>query len=179
MTILIPAWTNGTLSPVEKLKVHQDGLRHKAVSIFVIAQGKLLLQQRAYEKYHTPGLWTNTCCTHPHWEEDPATCAKRRLVEELNLETDYLTHRGTIEYRADVGGGLFEHEVVDLFTVSFDAPFEVTPNPHEVYDTKWAALETLQQEVDTHPSHYTPWFRIYVHEHLNAILGTFVSAKTA
>ena len=66
-------------------------------------------------KYHTPGLWANTCCTHPNWDEAPLDCAHRRLQEELGITDAHLTYRDTVEYRADVGGGLIEHEVVDIF----------------------------------------------------------------
>ena len=78
---MIPAWVDGRLQPVGKLEVHQRGLRHKAVSVFVIDGSRVLIQQRALTKYHTPGLWANTCCTHPRWDEDPAACAVRRLRE--------------------------------------------------------------------------------------------------
>ena len=69
MPDLIPAWINGTLTPTDKLEVHRRGLRHKAVSVFVLSGDHVLIQQRALTKYHTPGLWANTCCTHPHWDE--------------------------------------------------------------------------------------------------------------
>ena len=110
MTELIPAWVDdGTLAPVEKLEVHLRGLRHKAVSVFVLAGGKVLIQQRALGKYHTPGLWANSCCTHPHWGERPGDCATRRLREELGITGLTPDHRDRIEYRAGVGGGLVEH----------------------------------------------------------------------
>ena len=85
MTVLIPAWVNGALTPVEKLEVHQRGLRHKAVSIFVMRNNETLIQRRALEKYHTPGLWANACCTHPYWDEPAPATAKRRLKEELGI----------------------------------------------------------------------------------------------
>ena len=83
---MIPAWVDGKLTPVEKLEVHQRGLRHKAVSVFVMdGPDKVLIQRRALGKYHTPGLWANTCCTHPLWNETAADCAVRRLREELGI----------------------------------------------------------------------------------------------
>ena len=78
-TDMVPAWVNGVLTPVEKLEVHERGLKHKAVSVFVLDGENVLIQRRALEKYHTPGLWANTCCTHPLWNEKPAECAVRRL----------------------------------------------------------------------------------------------------
>ena len=76
--VMIPAWVDGTLMPVEKLEVHRRGLRHQAISVFVMDGDRVLLQQRALGKYHTPGLWANTCRTHPPWGEDSQTCRRRR-----------------------------------------------------------------------------------------------------
>ena len=82
---MIPAWVDGTLKPVDKLECTSRGLRHKAVSVFVMRGNAMLIQRRALGKYHTPGLWANTCCTHPDWDEDPLDCARRRLAEELGI----------------------------------------------------------------------------------------------
>ena len=110
--------SDGTLFPVNKLEVHKKGLYHQAVSIFVFdLQGRLLIQRRADDKYHCGGLWANTCCSHPHWGESHEVCASRRLGEELGFTTA-LTRVSGIEYSADVGGGLWEHENV----VVFEAP---------------------------------------------------------
>ena len=85
MNELIPAWIDGSLAPVPKLAVHRMGLRHNAVSVFVTRGGAVLIQRRALDKYHSAGLWANTCCTHPHWGESAAACARRRLGEELGI----------------------------------------------------------------------------------------------
>ena len=106
--ILIPAWVDGVLQPVDKLAVHRQGLRHPAISVFVTRGDQILLQKRAEEKYHTPGLWANTCCTHPRWGESAKACAERRLVEELGISNLRLEKLGKIEYRADVGNGLID-----------------------------------------------------------------------
>jgi len=169
----IPAWVDGQLAPTEKLSVHQLGLRHPAVSVFVIAGGRLLIQRRAMEKYHTPGLWANTCCTHPQWGEDPVDCAHRRLAEELGVSGVTLSHRGQVEYRAEVGGGMIEHEVVDLFVATCDAPPQVTPNPDEVMDTAWIDAATLQIAIAERPGDFTPWLRIYLTEHADQVLPGF------
>ena len=171
MTITIPAWIDGRLQPVEKLTAHRRGLRHKAVSVFVMSGDALLLQKRAAGKYHTPGLWTNTCCTHPDWDEDPHTCAIRRLDQELGLTAPPLTHRGQVEYRADVGGGLIEHEVVDLFTADTERDIALAPDPAEVSDTAWMPLHDLVRDVSENPAKYTPWLRIYLEKHGEAIFG--------
>lgn len=171
MTILIPAWVDGVLTPVEKLEVHQRGLRHKAVSVFVLRGDKTLIQQRAACKYHSPLQWANACCTHPHWEEDGATCATRRLNEELGLTELTMTARPGIEYRADVGGGLIEHEVVEVFTALAPPGVEPVPNPEEVAKTEWVTIETLQSRIAQDPEAFSPWLRIYVADHLDRILG--------
>lgn len=165
MPDLIPAWINGTLTPVEKLEVHQRGLRHKAVSVFVLSGDRVLIQQRALSKYHTPGLWANTCCTHPHWDEPALTCAHRRLSEELGLSNLSLTPAGQVEYRAEVGGGLTEHELVDIFTAQAPLSQPITPNPAEVMATAWVPLAQLLHDTETTPARFTPWLRIYLHDH--------------
>lgn len=162
MTELIPAWVNGTLTAVEKLKTHQLGLRHLAVSVFVMDGDKTLLQRRALGKYHTPGLWTNTCCTHPRWGEPSVDCATRRLAEELGITGLPLEPAGHIEYRAEVGSGLIEHEMVDVFIAHAPAGLALALNPAEVMQTKWVARQDLIAAVNANPAHYTPWLKIYL-----------------
>jgi isopentenyl-diphosphate delta-isomerase len=165
MSVMIPTWVGGDLVAVEKLEVHRRGLRHKAVSVFVMCGERVLLQRRALGKYHTPGLWANTCCTHPHWGEEPAACARRRLDEELGITGLDLGYRDRVEYRADVGGGLIEHEVVDIFTADVASPISVTPNPDEVMEVEWCAMDDLRARIADDPSRFTPWLRIYLEEH--------------
>jgi isopentenyl-diphosphate delta-isomerase len=176
MPEMIPAWVNGTLTPVEKLSAHRLGLRHQAISVFVMDGDRVLLQQRALGKYHTPGLWANTCCTHPHWGEAAADCARRRLSEELGITGLALQHRDRVEYRAAVGGGLTEHEVVDIFRAEAGPGLRVLPNPDEVMAVRWVALEDLAREVAAEPDRFTPWLRIYLAEHAAAIFGDLVRA---
>jgi isopentenyl-diphosphate Delta-isomerase len=164
MKDMIPAWVDGTLQPVEKLAVHQRGLKHLAVSVFVMQGDRTLLQRRAMGKYHTPGLWTNTCCTHPFWGEDPAICAARRLSEELGISGLDLRRTGGTEYRADVGNGLTEHEVVEIFAAEAPKGFALRPNPDEVMDTDWITLDALDARVRSAPEQFTPWMRIYLTE---------------
>jgi isopentenyl-diphosphate Delta-isomerase len=176
MTDMIPAWVNGILTPVEKLEVHQRGLRHKAVSVFVLSRGRVLIQQRALSKYHTPGLWANTCCTHPDWDEDPAHCARRRLTEELGITGLVPAFRDQVEYRADVGGGLIEHELVDIFVATAPEGLKIDPNPAEVMAVRWVDLHDLAAEVARRPFEFTPWLRIYLADHKDRIFGTLVGA---
>ena len=173
---MIPAWVNGRLQPVEKLEAHQRGLKHKAVSVFVMNRGRVLIQQRALEKYHTPGLWANTCCTHPEWDEDPAACALRRLDEELGITGLYPTHRDQIEYRADVGNDLIEHELVEVYVADAPNNLRITPNPSEVMATRWVDFYDLSADVTRHPKHYTPWLQIYLRDYQDAIFGDLMRA---
>ncbi len=168
---MIPAWVDGVLTPVEKLEAHQRGLRHKAISVFLIDGDRTLIQRRALGKYHTPGLWANTCCTHPNWDEPAADCAMRRLKEELGIEGVRLSHADQVEYRADVGGGLIEHELVDIYRAKADRPVSISLNPDEVMETRWISFDDLAAEIARTPSSYTPWLRIYMECHLSGILG--------
>lgn len=172
MKIMIPAWVNGTLTPVEKMEAHVKGLRHKAVSVFAIKGDAVLMQRRAMGKYHTPGLWTNTCCTHPEWDELPETCAIRRLDEELGITGLWPEHRHHLEYRADVGGGLTEHEVVDVFVAEATDALVIRPNPDEIMDVEWMRFSDLMASVQQAPDRFTPWLRIYLRDHGEKIFGT-------
>lgn len=174
---MIPAWVDGRLQPVGKLEVHQRGLRHKAVSVFVIDGRRVLIQQRALTKYHTPGLWANTCCTHPRWDEDPAACAVRRLREELGITGLFPAFADRVEYRADVGGGLVEHELVDIFVAEAGPNLTLALNPDEVAATRWVDLYDLSAEVLRTPDKFTPWLRIYLAEHMARIFGSVVAGR--
>lgn len=178
MSIKIPAWVDGTLTPVEKLEAHQRGLRHKAVSVFVIRGTEMLMQQRAMGKYHTPGLWANTCCTHPGWNEAPLDCAVRRLNEEVGITGLPLEHRHHLEYRAEVGNGLIEHEVVDVYLARARQDLKVAPNPDEVMAVAWMDYHDLMALVRHAPERFTPWLRIYLTDHAGTILGADLTRAT-
>lgn len=162
--ITIPAIADdGTLYPIEKMRAHELGALHIAISVFAFnPAGELLIQQRAHDKYHCGGLWANTCCSHPHWEEDIAASAHRRMGEELGA-TLPLEPIGIVTYKADVGGGLTEHERVHMFTGTVDpAHWDLTPNPEEVAQTRWIAMPALEREMRDSPQNFTPWFKLYV-----------------
>ena len=162
--ITIPAIADdGTFYPVEKLDAHRRALRHLAISAFVFDGDRLLIQRRADAKYHCGGLWANTVCTHPNWGEEPAACARRRLDEELGITGVPLVQTGISEYRAEVGNGLVEHEVVHMFRGTARAGrLAVHLNPDEVAETRWVTAAALRREIAEHPERFTPWFRIYV-----------------
>jgi isopentenyl-diphosphate Delta-isomerase len=176
MSALIPTWVDGTLVPFDKLEAHRRGLRHMAVSVFVMQSARVLIQRRALGKYHTPGLWANSCCTHPLWGEAAEDCAVRRLREELGIAGLAVSHCDRVEYRAEVGGGLTEHEVVDIFRSEAPAGLKVAPNPAEVMAVRWISLPDLAAEVQAAPERFTPWLRIYLAEHSDSIFGTLARA---
>ncbi|MFD0917815.1 isopentenyl-diphosphate Delta-isomerase [Pseudahrensia aquimaris] len=164
--IMIPGIAaDDTLYPVEKIEAHIKGLHHVALSVFVFDGPRLLIQRRAFEKYHCGGQWANTCCTHPHMDEDIQTAAKRRLREELGFELP-IDERLIVEYSADVGGGLWERERVHMFRAEADrSKLEIKLNPDEVYETKWLTGDELRTEMALNPADFTPWFRIYVNRY--------------
>lgn len=148
--------------PIEKLAAHRQGVLHLAISVFVFDGDMLLLQRRAADKYHCGGLWTNTCCTHPHLGERPEVAAARRLREELGFSTP-LSETGVTEYRAEVGDGLIEHERVHMFHgVADRRALKLAIDPDEVAETRWAGRDVLAQEIARTPERFTPWFRIYL-----------------
>lgn len=174
MTDPIPAWVGNRLTPVDKAEVHHRGLRHKAVSIFVMDGEKVLIQRRSGEKYHSPRLWSNTCCTHPQWNERPEDCAVRRLREELGITGLYPAHADRLEYRADVGGGMIEHEVVDIYLAYAKPGMEIAPDPREVSEVRWVGLYDLAAEVGRHPERFSKWLAIYLSNHLDRIFGAIL-----
>ena len=161
--IVIPAIAaDGSLYPIEKLEAHRRGVLHLAISAFVFDGDRLLIQRRATDKYHCGGLWANTVCTHPHWGEPMRDCAERRLREELGVALA-LAPVGVSDYRAEVGGGLIEHERVHMFRARADAEtLALAPDPDEVAETRWVARDALRAEIAERPERFTPWFRIYV-----------------
>ncbi|WP_444463629.1 isopentenyl-diphosphate Delta-isomerase [Rhodobacter capsulatus] len=170
----IPAWVGDRLVPVDKMEVHLKGLRHKAVSVFVMDGENVLIQRRSEEKYHSPGLWANTCCTHPGWNERPEECAVRRLREELGITGLYPAHADRLEYRADVGGGMIEHEVVDIYLAYAKPHMRITPDPHEVAEVRWIGLYDLAAEAGRHPERFSKWLNIYLSSHLDRIFGSIL-----
>ena len=176
MTDMIPAWVDGVLTPVEKLEAHKKGLRHKAVSVFVMDGSKTLIQKRAASKYHSPGLWANACCTHPLWGEDSATCALRRLKEELGISGLSVVQRDTVEYRADVGNGLIEHELVDIFVADKTPDMTIALNADEVEAVEWFDLYELAALTKRNPDRYSAWLKIYLTEHIDGIFAGLTRA---
>lgn len=144
----------------DKLTAHRQGLMHRAISVCVVdRQGRMLLQRRARGKYHSGGLWTNACCTHPRPGENVEAAARRRLREELGVSCSLRWMLRT-HYQAPVGGDLIENEVVHLFH-GFHVG-EVHPDAAEVESFMWTPRRTLLRLIAERPEEFTYWFRYYV-----------------
>jgi isopentenyl-diphosphate delta-isomerase len=143
---------------MEKMEAHEKGLLHRAFSVFIFNDNKeLMLQQRAFSKYHSPGLWTNTCCSHPREGEDTESAAHRRLVEEMGFDCE-IKEAFSFLYNSDVGQGLTEHEFDHVFIGHYNNSPEL--NTEEVHDSRFMRMEDIKAEMQTHPEKYTVWFRI-------------------
>lgn len=141
-----------------KTEVHKKGLLHRAISVFVFnARGEFMLQRRADHKYHSGGLWTNTCCSHPRPGEPSQVAAHRRLREEMGFDTE-LSHAFSFVYRAEFDNGLIEHELDHVY-VGFSEEIP-EPEPAEVGAWRWLDRATLQRELEASPERFTAWFRI-------------------
>ncbi len=146
----------------EKLPAHTAGLLHRAISVFIFdSAGRLLLQQRAPGKYHCGGSWANSCCSHPYPAESAAEAAKRRCEEELGLKVD-VVGGGTLHYRADVGSGLIENELVHLYWAVTDAVCR--PDAGEIASIQWVDLHELMTGRSGLEDMLTPWLTIYLRE---------------
>lgn len=157
LVILIDT-NDSPIGQMEKLEAHQKGELHRAFSIFIFnTKGELLLQQRALDKYHSGGLWTNTCCSHPRPGEDNLAAANRRLKEEMGMKAN-LTPAFSFTYRAEFESGLIEHEYDHVFFGKSDLLPVI--NKEEVEQYKYINLDTLKQELLLYPDHYTPWLKI-------------------
>lgn len=148
------------LGTAPKLEAHRKGLLHRAVSVVLFnGRGELLLQRRAPGKYHSGGLWANTCCSHPAVGEPCDAAAARRLREEMGLAAT-LRHAGTLLYRTDLQGGMQEHELDHVYVGRCDRM--PVPDPAEVAGFRYASLPAIREQMHREPELYAPWFRIMV-----------------
>lgn len=141
-----------------KMQAHTDGLLHRAFSVFIFNdKGEMLLQQRAIDKYHSGGLWTNACCSHPEPGEDTAKAAVRRLKEEMGFETR-LEKAFDFIYKADFENGLTEHEFDHVFIGEYNGRINFAPD--EVMDYSFKSMDEISRELKNQPMQYTAWFRL-------------------
>ena len=143
---------------MEKMAVHRKALLHRAFSVFLFnSAGQMLLQRRALEKYHSGGLWTNTCCSHPYPDESPVQAATRRMKEELGFET-VVEPAFHFIYKAALDNELTEHEFDHILVGVFNG--EINFNPTEVKNFKWITLDELASDLRQNNQNYTAWFKI-------------------
>ena len=143
---------------MEKIEAHEKALLHRAFSVFVFNdKNELMIQQRALSKYHSPGLWTNTCCSHQREGESNIEAGKRRLQEEMGFSTG-LKDTISFIYKAPFDNGLTEHEFDHILVGNFEGKPNL--NPDEVASWKWVSLEDLQVDMEKNPHIYTEWFKI-------------------
>lgn len=143
-----------------KQEAHVRGLKHRAFSLFIFNdRNELLLQRRALDKYHTPGLWTNTCCSHPGTGETTEEAAHRRLREEMGFDTD-LTPVFSLSYRVAFPDGLIENEYDHVFLGRYSG--NPVLNPLEVQDSRWISMEGIRTWVEMEPDQFTHWFRLII-----------------
>ena len=152
---------------MEKIEAHEKALLHRAFSVFVFNEkNELMLQQRAAEKYHSPLLWTNTCCSHQRDGESNIEAGKRRLKEEMGFSCE-LEELFSFIYKAPFDNGLTEHELDHVMIGRFND--EPIINPEEVASYKWMPLEEVKSDIENHPEKYTAWFKIIFKESYNKI----------
>ncbi len=152
---------------MEKMEAHRKGLLHRAFSVLVFNEnGELLLQRRAFGKYHSEGLWTNTCCSHPYPGESILEAGKRRLFEEMGFTCE-LSEVFSFIYKAELENGLTEYEL-DHVLIGFS---DETPhlNLEEVSAFKWMSIDDIKNDMSENHSQYTAWFQILIEEHQSKI----------
>ena len=146
------------MGTIEKMEAHQKGLLHRAFSVFIFNnKGEMLLQQRALGKYHSGGLWTNACCSHPYANQDTLVAAEKRLQEEMGF-TVPLTKAFAFIYKAPFDNGLTEHEYDHVFTGIYNGA--IFPDKDEVADFCFKSLPEIKTAMQLHPDQYTEWFKI-------------------
>lgn len=146
------------IGTMPKMEAHEKAVLHRAFSVFVLNdKGELLLQQRAAHKYHSPLLWTNTCCSHQREGESNIDAGKRRLKEEMGFETE-LKELFSFIYKAPFDNGLTEHELDHVMLGHYNDAPEI--NPDEVADWKWIKPSTVKEDIAVNPDMYTAWFKI-------------------
>ena len=153
---------------MEKIEAHRRGLLHRAFSVFIIDDAsRLLLQKRSQTKYHSPGLWTNTCCSHPRNGEIIIDAANRRLMQEMGMSAN-LKHMFSFIYRAEFDNGLIEHEFDHVFIGKSNS--DPVINPDEVCEWKWTEIKKIKKDIIENSHHYTEWFKIIFNKFYNKLI---------
>lgn len=161
--VVVVSENDEILGLMEKMNAHENGILHRAFSVFLFNdKGEMLLQKRASGKYHSPNQWTNAVCSHPKIDETYLEGAYRRLKEELGITTD-LTEKFSFMYKADVGQNLWEHELDHVFTGNYEGSFAL--NNDEVSEVRYISMQQLDEEMNANPENFTEWFKIILKEY--------------
>jgi isopentenyl-diphosphate delta-isomerase len=151
------------IKKMDKTLVHKTGVLHRAVSVILVnSNNEVLVQQRAITKYHSPGKWANTCCTHPYWGESNENACKRRLIEEMGIECDKWYYWRKLKYFEDVGNGMVENEIDHLYFAFTDNLPNI--NKYEVMNYKYIPINELQNEIENNKNNYTYWSTLVLKE---------------
>ena len=172
MDLILVDENDSPIGTMEKMEVHQKALLHRAFSIFIFnGKGDMLLHQRAANKYHSAGLWTNACCSHPREGQETIEAAEKRLQQEMGF-TVPLKKAFEFTYKAALDNGLTEHEYDHVFIGYYDGAIQ--PDEDEVKDFCFVSMEEIKASIQSHPQKYTEWFKIAfpkVEEYLAAMQG--------
>lgn len=150
------------IKAVTKDDAHNYGILHRAFSVVLYNKNKILIQQRAHEKYHCGGLWTNTCCSHPRWNENLTDAVKRRLKEEMSIKDVQLEELLSFTYYYKFDNGLAEFEYDHVFIGHYCGDYQI--NKEEASDAKWVDIQELMEWMKNKPHEFTPWFIIFLPE---------------
>lgn len=157
------------IGAMEKMEAHEKGLLHRAFSVFIFnTNNEMLLHQRAASKYHSGGLWTNACCSHPREGETTEQAAHRRMMEEMGFDCE-IEEQFSFIYKAELDKGMTEHEFDHVFTGIYEGP--IKPNSEEVESFRYISMDNLQRELNDYPHHFTEWFKIAIKQFLAENVG--------
>lgn len=161
---------NEQIGTMPKMEAHEKALLHRAFSVFIVNDdGEIMLQQRAASKYHSPLLWTNTCCSHQRVGESNLDAGKRRLQEEMGFEAE-LKELFSFIYKAPFDNGLTEHEYDHVMIGNFNTDPKI--NPEEVEAWKWMSPELVKKDITNNPKEYTVWFKIIFEKFYQHLFNT-------
>jgi len=159
------------IGAMEKLLAHEKGELHRALSVIIVnSKNEILLQRRALGKYHSPGLWTNTCCSHPYPGEDALDAAKRRLKEEMGMTAE-LKFVFKFLYKCNFENGLIEHELDHVFIGQSDDTPHI--NTDEAMAFSWTSMEDLEADMEKNPNNYTFWFKLIIQNYRKSLNAYF------
>lgn len=156
-TLVLVDLFDNEIGKASKIEVHEKGLLHRAFSVFIVNDGRMLIQKRNRNKYHSGGLWTNACCSHPRYGELLDEAVIRRIKEELGITSQFYKAFSFV-YRSTFKNGITEYEYDHVFLSDYNG--NIAPDEDEIEEYKWIGLEELADDLVSYPDKYTAWFQI-------------------